>query len=404
MRKIIQGMFYLCCGLLLVSCAKAEPRVEKTVESSVSAVSEAAPSQQESDFYQWFRHYQFIDRVDSTGTTGYFFLNSDNTADFYRNEAELTALMNKKGLAITYTIKKYQGEQEVASYSFPSLKTNRQIIKVRPEVQLDFTTSKEEIERVGTDRRQTEFTFYGYKTSEGHLILTDGNAENPEVYVYRMAVPQMYRVGTAGAAIRLAPKFDADIIEEKSADDLVTSPGLLLGQEKEGNKWWLDVTVGDQTGYVWFGDVDSQPVGAATSSDSSTVVAEAETESSSMTVESSNTEPSTSPEVNNSVNVEQILQADFSSLTGTWVNSDGFELLIDGGLVQQSGPPEVLVLAEQAVIEQGIRIDRRYRSVNMPVLLIPKGQSHGQSDVTKDRLIWYYDGEEVPSNQYFYKK
>lgn len=312
MKKIIQVMFFLCCGVLLVACAKVEPKTEKTAESSVSVVSETSSTQQEKEFYQWLRHYQLIDRVDSAGSTGYFFLNSDNTVDFYRNEAELTALMNKQGLATTYTIKVYQGSKEVTSYNFPSLKNNRHTIKVRPEVQLDFTTSKEEIERVGTDRTQTTFTFYGYRTSEGHLVLTDGNAENPEVYVYRMSVPQMYRVRATGAAIRLAPKFDAEMMEEKSAGELVTSPGLLLGQEKEGNKWWLDVQVGEKMGYVWFGDVDSQPVGTATNSDSSTAVAEAD--SSSTSAESVKEESSTSIETSDGVNVDRILQADFTSL------------------------------------------------------------------------------------------
>lgn len=360
--------------------AKDKPKSEKS-------------SKQADDYLTWNRSYTNFDYLSTPQLHGHISLGYDGKAILIRTAKEWQNGRDRGYLKADYKISKYKGKEKVTSYVYPfpedmhtAAEYPRQ--EIVPEVQIDITIPQSEIDRVETDLTETSLRFYGYKAKDGHLILTNGKADDLTVYVYRPEESQTYTVNVEKTAIRKAPDFRAKSLGDISQGEEVTTSSTFIGPGKTNHLdvGWIETEIKGQKGYVWTGDLTRQ----TKPSSSTTSQASAKTSQSSSSVENQS----------GAVNLDQIRQGNMTSLAGTWRSNKGTEWVIDSYGILSTG--ELLEPSESQTSPEGVNLDMKYRSVVTPLILLPKGVKHGDSDTSKDRLYMDFGGSSDVA--YYYRE
>ncbi|HFI0304154.1 TPA: hypothetical protein ACGOVA_001329 [Streptococcus suis] len=491
MKKIAANLTLLVLCTLLTACTTIQKQVQTPSTTQTSTKHSSTVEEKIVDLVSWNRYYTQIEVIEDPNLAGYLALETENKASLNRNVDEFVAWREGKPLQAIYDIIAIDEKKEVTSFEFPKTASDFKKISIQPEVQIDFKISQKEINRVKTKISEEAFTLFGYKTKEGHLVLTDGKEDKPTVYVYQSNTSKEFTVITDKAAVRKDPKFSSESLKEIENSQVVTTVGAVFGEEKDGKKEWLEIKLDNQVGYIWSGDVSEKVekqtnTSSNSASDSpaphisasvpwshiqSAALAEAMLEfgdqmgqqgyvivdrPDKLTFESGAsfdgyqvmesyqyssgstthryffvTNPSGQPEVlystggtvvkptanellprlyaevlsgvrnmSDGVILDDIKQGNMHSLGGRWVNDQGTEWMINSKGMLTSG--EMLRLSAQPIVDEGIQLELAYRSIVSPVLLIPKGTTHGQSDSSRTRLLLFPEENSDP-NAYFYR-
>lgn len=496
MKKLFQGMLVLALFITLSACTKQVQPTKTTTKSTEMAKIE--------DDIHWHRNFKSIKNFQEENIYGHLALGPNKKAYLNRELGEFVAFRDTRALQATYRVHPMSDtKKKVTSYEFPVSKNNLNKISVHPSYRFDFSISQEEIERVKTSRKETSFTLYGYKTDNGDLVLTDGDEEQPEVYVYPIETPEKLSVISEKADIYQEPSANSKIISSKKKGEDITTISTIVGDGEPKHNNWYEVKLNNQTGYIRWedlkkvskssvseptksnsADLDIQqimnknfsslagiwvnaagnelvinpdgtmrtgehlavghqspavdivtltignapvalaifPIGkenpyggksdvskprialvqsfdAITSEDYYYRKSDSPTEAKKSVTK---TQTTTIPSSNDGVMVEQVAQGKMASLAGTWVNGYGTQWIIDENGRLSTG--EILGIAPEIQGDDGLHLRLNYRSVSTPILLIPIGLAHGESDVTKNRLTIANDINTLSSKDYFYKK
>lgn len=342
MKKLIQGLGLLTLTLSLVACgsqggmdtpdssetASVQKDASTTSQSQEQVEDKATDKQEKANAYlDWQGDYRALSNISRLNDFGHMSFTGDHKVYMDRNETELRRGQEEGYLSGDYTIKAYEGEQKISTilYPFPEemhTAAGYPTTEVLPEVQIDVTIPQSEIDRIGTENKESKLTLYGYHGDKDYLILTDGKGAESKLYVYM-------------------PESDGGLTSGSSSSSSRTTSQSATKAEAGSNK-------------------------------------------------------------SSKVSVDRLKSGDMGALEGTWVsNYNTWNINSYGGL----GTGEILDLSNEWTSEVGVNLLLKYRSVATPILFIPAGVAHGESDASRDRLVFINSPDEKPAeSNYFYKQ
>ncbi len=377
MKKYLRySIVFLVALLFLGACGKKEESSSEVMDQI-----DIANSLEKDNFDEWYRSFGTIEHLSGEMPLfGTIDLGYNGQAIIVRDGKEMLHGRDRGGMMKgQFTIKKYAGDTKVTTIDYELDKTyvvgkSYSKTTVLPEVEVSLSISQEEIDRIETDYKDQSYTFYGYKDSNGYLILTDGKEDKPTVYLYKLEQPMELKVTAEKAAVRKEPLYDAEVITELSKDQRITASNSVAGERKDRGHIWYQINVDGKTGFILQADIIDPKT---------------------------NHYPINRIATRRPFKEPEILNGNLHLIADTWVNAAGEEITIkpDGSM------------------SNGDRLQIGSENVDIPVLIVGRTEegvqvfpanspSHphgGRSDSSKDRIA-FSNSPFVPTDKFFYRK
>ena len=278
-----------------------------------------------------------------------------------------------------FTIKRYAGDTKVTTIDYELDKTyvvgkSYSKTTVLPEVEVSLSISQEEIDRIETDYKDQSYTFYGYKDSNGYLILTDGKEDKPTVYLYKLEQPMELKVTAEKAAVRKEPLYDAEVITELSKDQRITASNSVAGERKDRGHIWYQINVDGKTGFILQADIIDPKT---------------------------NHYPTNMIATRRPFKVPEILNGNLHLIADTWVNAAGEEITIKSDGSMSNG--DRLQIGSENVDIPVLIVGRTEEGVQVYPANLPSHPHGGRSDSSKDRIA-FSNNPIIPTDKFFYRK
>ena len=377
MKKYLRySIVFLIALLFLGACGKKED-----TSSEVMDQIDIANSLEKDNFDEWYRSFGTIEHLSGEMPLfGTIDLGYNGQAIIVRDGKEMLHGRDRGGMMKgQIAIKKYAGDTNVTTIDYELDKTyvvgkTYSKTTVLPEVEVSLSISQEEIDRIETDYKDQSYTFYGYKSPNGYLILTDGKEDKPTVYLYKLEQPMELKVTAEKAAVRKEPLYDSEVITELSKDQRITASNSIAGERKDRGHIWYQIDVEGKTGFILQADIIDPKT---------------------------NLFPMNKIATRRPFKIDEILKGDLHLIADTWVNAAGEEITIkpDGSMSNGGHLQKASKNAGGAMLT----VEGKGEGVIVYPANTPSYYQGGQSDSSKDRIA-FSNSSIIPSDKFFYRK